>query len=106
MSKVTELKSELTGWKALDLDNPAYGALRDAQSVEIKQINSDFRALFLDSELGLRVLKVLMDWTIKRPAIDPRGTERMDVWRGGQDDLCRCILAAIHASESSGNQEP
>lgn len=101
MSKVAELKSELTGWDALDLDNPAYGLIRDEQQAEIKQINSDMRELFLDSELGLRVLQTLMGWTIKRPAIDPRGTERMDVWRGGQDDLVRCILAAIHNSEES-----
>ncbi len=101
MSTVTELKSELTGWSALDLDNPAYGAIREAQSKELRQVNSDFRELFLDSDLGLRVLKVLMDWTIKRPSIDPRGTERMDVWRGGQDDIVRCILSAIHNSEET-----
>jgi len=101
MSTVTELKSAITGWDALDLDNPDYGLMREEQDEEIRQINSDFRELFLDSPLGLRVLNTLMDWTIKRPAIDPRGTERMDVWRGGQDDLVRCILAAIHNSETT-----
>ena len=101
MSKVIELKSELTGWGALDLDNPMYGLIREEQAEQIKAINSDFRELFLDSDLGLRVLNTLMSWTIKKSAIDPRGTERMDVWRGGQDDLVRCILAAIHNSEES-----
>lgn len=101
MSKVTELKSSIKGWDALDLDNPAYGLIRDEQNAEIKQINTDMRELFLDSELGLRVLQTLMGWTIKRPSIDPRGSERMDVWRGGQDDIVRCILAAIHNSEES-----
>ena len=101
MSKVTELKSSIKGWDALDLDNPAYGLIRDEQNAEIKQINADMRELFLDSELGLRVLQTLMGWTIKRPSIDPRGSERMDVWRGGQDDIVRCILAAIHNSEES-----
>ena len=100
MSKVAELKKELTGWGALDLDNPAYGLIRDEQATEIKQINSDMRELFLDSELGLRVLDTLMGWTIKKPCVDPRGTERMDVWRAGQDDLVRCILTAIHTSET------
>ena len=102
MSNVTELKSNITGWGALDLDNPDFGLIREAQNEQIKQINSDMRELFLDSKLGLRVLNILMDWTIKRPAINPTGTERMDVWRGGQDDIVRCILAAIHNSETSG----
>lgn len=101
MSKVTELKSSIKGWDALDLDNPAYGLIRDEQQAEIKQINADMRELFLDSKLGKRVLQTLMGWTIKRPSIDPRGSERMDVWRGGQDDIVRCILAAIHNSEES-----
>ena len=101
MSVVASLKDEVTGWNALDLDNPAYGLIREEQGEQIKRINSDFRELFLDSELGLRVLKTLMGWTIKKPAINPMGTERMDVWRGGQDDLVRCILAAIHASETN-----
>ena len=100
MSKVAELKSVITGWDALDLDSPEYGLARAEQGEIIKQMNSDFRELFLDSELGLRVLDTLMGWTIKRPQIDPRGTERMDVWRGGQDDIVRCILKAIENSET------
>jgi len=100
MGKVTELKGDITGWGALDLDNPQFGLIRGEQEQQIKAMNSDFRELFLDSELGLRVLGYLMDWTIKRPQVDPRGTERMDVWRGGQDDIVRCILAAIHNSET------
>lgn len=104
MSKAEELRNELTGWNALDLSNPVYGLIRNEQQEEIKAINADMRELFMDSELGLRVLKTLMGWTIKKPCVNPMGTERMDVWRGGQDDLVRCILAAIHNSETSGEQ--
>lgn len=104
MSAANDLQSSLTGWGALDLDNPAFGAIRSEQQEQIKQINGDMRELFLDSELGLRVLKTLMDWTIKRPTVNPMGNERMDVWRGGQDDIVRCILKAIHNSEIGDNE--
>ena len=101
MSKVAELKSDIKGWDALDLDNPAYGAIREQQGKQIKSQASDFRELFLDSDLGLRVLQTLMGWTIKRANINPQGTERMDMFHAGQDDIVRCILAAIHNSEES-----
>lgn len=101
MSKIAELKNDITGWGALDLDNPAFGLMRDEQDKEIKAQASDFRELFTDSELGLRVLRVLMDWTVKRANINPQGTERMDMFHAGQDDIVRCILAAIHESEES-----
>ena len=101
MNKVTEIKSEITGWGLLDIDNPALGAIREQQGKHIKEQASDFRELFLDSELGLRVLQTLMGWTIKRANINPQGTERMDMFHAGQDDIVRCILAAIHNSEES-----
>lgn len=98
MSKVESIES-VRGWKALDLDNPELGAIRANQAEYIKQINSDMRELFMDSELGQRVLETLKAWTIYRPACDPHATERIDMFKSGQDDIVRCILAAIKNSE-------
>ena len=100
MSKADEMLSDLSGWSALDLDNPALGLIRGEQQSQIKEMNADMRQLFMDTELGRRVLTHLMNWTVKRPAINPHGNERLDVWRGGQDDIVRCILAACRNSEN------
>jgi len=100
MSKVTNIENRLTGFRALDLDNPEYGAIREEQAQFIKQLNSDMRDTF-STAAGKRALKTLKGWTINRPACDPLSTERLDMFRSGQDDIVRCILAAIHNSEES-----
>ena len=103
MTKATDMVTDLRGWKALDLDNAALGAIRGEQNEQIKQINSDFRELFMDSELGQRVLKVLIDWTVRKPVANPYQSTEMAYWREGQNDIVRCILAACHNSEQGDN---
>jgi len=94
MSKVTSIEGRLTGFKALDLDNPELGAIRAEQNEYIKQINSDMRETF-STDAGKRTLETLKSWTVKRPACDPYATERVDMFKSGQDDIVRCILLAI-----------
>ena len=89
------------GFDALDLDNPAYGEIREEQNAQIKAVNSDMRELFQDSELGVRVLGYLRAWTLDRPAVDPNDTDKMTHYKGGQDDIVRCILQCIKHSEES-----
>ena len=95
MSKVEQIR----GWDALDLDNPEFALIRQEQDVQIKSINSDMRELFRDSDLGRRVLGYLMDWTVHRPTVDPNDSDKLTYFKGGQDDLVRCILTAIQNSE-------
>ena len=95
MSKVEPIR----GWEALDLANPAYELIRKEQDVQLRQINSDMRELFQDTDLGKRVLGYLMDWTVHRPTVDPNDSDKMTAFKGGQDDLVRCILTAIKNSE-------
>ena len=94
MSKVTHITNPIRGFKALDLDNEEYGAIRTEQAAFIKQINSDMLATF-STEEGKRTLEVLRSWTIYRPACKPSSTERMDMFCSGQDDIIRCILLAM-----------
>ena len=95
MSKVESIR----GWDALDLDNPAYAAIRGEQDAQVKTINSDMRELFQDTELGQRVLGYLMGWTVHRPTVDPNDSDKLTAFKGGQDDIVRCILTAIENSE-------
>ena len=89
----------LRGWDALDLENEQYSLIRQEQDAQIKQINSDMRELFRDTELGQRVLGYLMSWTVHRPTVDPNDSDKLTAFKGGQDDLVRCILTAIQNSE-------
>jgi len=97
MKKVVSIKNPLRGFEALDLDNPEYGAIRKVQAEHIKQLDSDMRETF-STDAGKRTLETLKGWTINRPACDPLSSERLDMFRSGQDDIVRCILAAIHNS--------
>ena len=99
MAKIQRIEERISGWSALDLDNPELGLIRAEQTAHIKQLDSDMRATFATDE-GKRTLEILKGWTIHRPACDPASTERMDMFRSGQDDLVRCILRAISNSES------
>ena len=101
MSKATDMLTDIRGWKALDLDNPVYTELREKQQAQIKSINSDMRELFMDSELGQRVLKTLIDWTVRLPTASPEFSEKTAYFREGQNDIVRCILAACNNSEES-----
>ena len=93
--------SELRGFDALDLDSPALVDARNEQNAQIKQVNSDFRELFCDSELGKRVLSVLDDWTINQPDVYPEESDKMTAFRGGKCDIVRSIHYAIKASSDS-----
>lgn len=99
MSKAQDMVTDLRGWKALNLDNKAYDDLRIEQQAEILAINSDMRELFMDSELGHRVLKVLIDWTVRQPVARPEYSSEMAYFREGQNDIVRSILSACHNSE-------
>ena len=101
---MTQAEEMLTGWKALDLDNPAYGKLRSDQQAAIKAINSDMRELFMDSELGQRVLKTLIDWTVRLPTASPEFSHSMACFREGQNEIVRNILSACHNSEAGANK--
>lgn len=85
----------------LNLDGEEMKRLRNEQAGQIKLVNSDFRELFRDTELGQRVLGYLMDWTVHRPAVDPNDSDKLTAFKGGQDDIVRCILTAIKHSEES-----
>lgn len=99
MPKVTKITNRLTGFSALDIDNPEYGLMRQEQNEFIKQLNSDMRETF-STDAGKRTLEILKGWTVNRPACDPLSNERMDMFKSGQDDLVRCILLAIkHTGE-------
>ena len=100
MSQAQEMVTNLTGWKALDLDSPEMDTLRGEQQEQIKAINSDMRELFMDSELGQRVLKTLIDWTVRLPTARPESSPNMAFFREGQNDIVRCILSACHNSET------
>lgn len=104
MSKATDMQNQLTGWGALDLNNPAYGLMREEQTEQIKQINADMRELFMDSEQGQRVLQILMGWTIKKPTANPNESTNMAFFREGQNDIVRCILMACNNSELGDKQ--
>ena len=99
MTQAHDMVTNLTGWEALNIDGQEMGALRAEQQTQIRSINSDMRELFMDTELGKRVLGVLIDWTIRQPTARPESTAQMAFFREGQNDIIRCILAACHNSE-------
>lgn len=99
MSQAQDMVTDLRGWKALDLDSQEMDTLRAEQQEQIKAINSDMRELFMDSELGQRVLKTLIDWTVRLPTARPESSSNMAFFREGQNDIVRCILSACHNSE-------
>jgi len=99
MTQAQDMVTNLKGWKALDIDSQEMGTLRAEQQTQIKNINADMRELFMDSELGKRVLNVLIDWTVRQPVARPESTTQMAFFREGQNDIVRCILAACHNSE-------
>jgi hypothetical protein len=99
MSKAQDMVTDLRGWGALNLDNQAYKDLNIEQQAQIMSINSDMRELFMDSELGQRVLGVLIDWTVRQPVARPEYSSEMAYFREGQNDIVRCILSACHNSE-------
>jgi hypothetical protein len=99
MSQAQDMVTNLSGWKALNLDNQAYKDLNEEQHAQILAINSDMRELFMDSELGKRVLGVLIDWTIRQPTARPELGPEMAYFREGQNDIVRSILSACHNSE-------
>ena len=100
MTQAQDMVTNLAGWKGLDLDNPAYADLRNEQMAGIKAINSDMRELFMDSELGQRVLKTLIDWTVRLPTASPEFSSNMAYFREGQNEIVRNILSACHNSET------
>ena len=99
MTKATEMVTDIRGWQALDLDNKAYADARAEQQSEIKAINADMRELFMDSELGQRVLSTLIDWTVRQPVAKPEYGPENAYFREGQNDIVRSILSACHNSE-------
>ncbi len=99
MSAAEEMVTDLRGWGGLNLDNPAYADAQQEQHAGILAINSDMRELFMDTELGQRVLKVLIDWTVRQPVARPENSPNMAYFREGQNDIVRCILSACHNSE-------
>jgi len=100
MSQAQDMVTNLKGWKALDIDSQEMDSLRAEQQTQIKNINADMRELFMDTELGKRVLNTLIDWTVRQPVARPEGTTQMAFFREGQNDIVRCILAACHNSEN------
>ena len=100
MSTAQDMVTNLRGWKALDIDSQEMDGLRVEQHEQIKAINSDMRELFMDTELGKRVLNILIDWTVRQPVARPESTTQMAFFREGQNDIIRCILAACHNSEN------
>lgn len=101
MSKANAMLTSIRGWDALNIDSPEMDAARKEQGEAIRAINSDMRELFMDSELGTRVLKILIDWTIRQPTARPEATPQMAFFREGQNDIVRSILMACHNSEES-----
>jgi hypothetical protein len=95
------LLESLQGRAGLDLDNPAFEELKTEQYSQISAINSDMRELFMDTDLGKRVLRVLIDWTIRQPTANPQYSEKQAFFREGQNDIVRSILSACHNSEES-----
>ena len=102
MTKATKMVTDIRGWDALDLDGRAFDEVRKQQFEAIKAINSDMRELFMDTELGQRVLGILIDWTVRLPTSSPEYTERMSCFREGQNEIVRNILAACNNSEDAG----
>ena len=100
MSQAQKMVENLTGWDALNLDSAQMDEQRAAQAEHIKAINSDMRELFMDTELGKRVLQTLIDWTVKLPTARPESSPIMAFFREGQNDIVRCILSACHNSET------
>ncbi len=99
MSAAEELLNDLQGWAGLDLDHPNYAKLQKEQAAHIKDINSDMRHLFMDTDLGRHVLQVLMDWTIKKPVALPNESPNLAYFREGENNIVRSIIKACHASE-------
>jgi len=100
MSAATEAVTDLKGWQALNIDSQEMNKARSEQYENIRAMNSDMRELFMDSELGKRVLGILIDWTIRQPTARPESTSQMAFFREGQNDIIRSILAACHHSET------
>jgi len=99
MSQAQNMVTNLSGWKGLDIDSQDADDLRAEQHEHILAINSDMRELFMDSELGQRVLGVLIDWTVRQPVARPEYSTEMAYFREGQNDIVRSILSACHNSE-------
>lgn len=100
MTQATDIVTNLSGWQALDIDSQEMDTVRAEQQAQIKNIDSDMRELFMDTELGKRVLGILIDWTVRQPTARPESTAQMAFFREGQNDIVRCILAACHNSEN------
>jgi len=101
MSQAQKMVTNLTGWPALNIDSKEMDKARKEQHEAIKSINSDMRQLFMDTDLGKRVLKTLIDWTVRQPTARPEASANMAFFREGQNDIIRCILSACHNSEES-----
>ena len=99
MTQAQNMVTDLSGWKGLDLDNKAFSELRNEQTAGIKAINSDMRELFMDTDLGQRVLGILIDWTIRQPTASPEFSSNSAFFREGQNNIVRSILSACHNSE-------
>ncbi|MCK5236093.1 MAG: hypothetical protein KAR06_03825 [Deltaproteobacteria bacterium] len=83
----------------IDLNNPIYKQLKEENSQYAKELAGDMRELFLDSDLGLRVLKHLMDITVDKPAVSVNSSERADMWSGGRNDIVWYILTLCKTSD-------